>query len=689
MKFKGKICAALFACLILLSSCNPGPGSSVAEILDVDVSTIPATGKTISVSKNTLVKLDNVNLKDGFFIGSSTGREIVGTNSRAEENRNLFQTQGGGYIIVPDDGNHAEFTGGDVNVRNSSTMLIRQFQNIDDDLEIASSEPKYSEFSTGEVAEEFYYIDFQSDSRFKDIDKTRVVVVGPTSGGFSEYSIVQYGSFDQMKQGLLDFSSFDGFGLYLYRANGGNDVGEWSSKCHVLSPITVSAGYNTELENDVYVLDIPFSDGAYYKLTISYDSENDISSLISQHNERYYDGSPRTAVAIPIVDKDAKTVSFYFGKTDNPFLFDLDFSGFDDNRSFTVSFETSDEASFPGFIDIMKETQSSDYPIIVSDSQAGGYMTLAFRITESKYLEIDFQDTYYLRGSFFLGEHGRGGFPVGISRFDDTTATGFAVIDCRAFQSGQTIGNIHATDTPYVECRHMVWDKNRNLYVCAENNCEHTYRYADMFLLMWTTFNEKLVADIDGIHIELKDCGATVDGLHLGSSENSHGSENEYASLISANNMDHNQRIQVTYKEFWTDGHKLVTKLRGDLEIHVNGTDAQYSDVVFTTIHTHSWQFENDTAECSYCGATAGFSSIQLRQGTAATVNVSGLEADQKLELLIPDIDFSDSLGNGQKSYDAIPVDVMVYFLVENSYADIKVEEQGDGVFSISVNTAE
>ncbi len=675
--------------LVLLSGCKPAP--EPIEELEVDLANMTESGISINVSGNTRVSIENLNLKDGIFLQAQSGRSLTDGNARTSGNSNLFQTQGGGFLLVPDSNHHGEFLGSEVNVSEKTAMLIRQFLNIDFDFKISSDEPKFANFNIGDVAEEYYYVDFLLDPRFRDLDSSRVVVVGPTYGGFSEYSIVQFGQYDRYKKGLLDFSPFPGFGIYLYRANGGNDSADWSSTCHVLTPTRVSAGFSAELENNLYVFDVAISDGSYYKLTVTYNSDDEVQSLVSGHFERYYDGSPRSAVAIPIIDNSANTVTYYFGKTDRPFLFNLDLSSFADNGSYSVSFDSTDESSFPGFIDIMKETRSGDFEIAVSDSTAGGYLTLPFTITESSYLQIEIDETYYLVGSFFQGEHGYGGFPTGINKFDDTTSTGYVVIDCRTFNSGDRLGMIHGTETPYVECRHMIWDKNSNMYVCADGTCNNTYIYADMFLLLWTSFTNKLETTVDGVNVEIKDCGATVNGFHMGSSENSHGTEEEFALLISSNNMDHNQRVQLTYKEFWTDENKLVTKLRGDLIINANGIHKEFEDVIFTSgsapaVHNHSWQFSGNLATCPGCGKTRSCSSVQISSGMPSDITVSGLAEGKTLELIIPEADFTDTLTNGSVSYPALQMDAVAYILAEDSETQLSIQTPSDGVFLVTVN---
>ena len=78
--------------------------SPAQTTLTVDLADIKGSSKTIEIGSNTHVSMENLKLEDGVFVDTSMLSRSIESRD-ASGSKNIFKTQGGGYMMVPD-GNH-------------------------------------------------------------------------------------------------------------------------------------------------------------------------------------------------------------------------------------------------------------------------------------------------------------------------------------------------------------------------------------------------------------------------------------------------------------------------------------------------------------------------------------------------------------------------------------------------------
>ena len=667
-----------------------GDDDRTETVITVDLSDIKGSSKTIEVGSNTLVSMDNLSLEDGVFLDTSMIPRSIESRAADTPSINIFKTQGGGYMMIPDLNHHGEFHGFDLGIVDGIIQLaFRVFKNIDDDLAITSEE--YPDVKPADLLEEFYYVNF-FDPKYAGLDPSRVVVVGDTAGGLCEFSVIQFGNYNQIKEGLLDFSLFPGFGLYLYRAIGGNDNGSWANTCYVLNPLSLDATTNASqtIGNEVAVFDVNIDDGQYYKITVHFDSFSDIERLVGNINERYYDGESRDQIMIPVVDINAKTVTYYLGAVDRPFLFTMNLLNADENAEFTFTLEASDEASFPGFVDLFDEVSEGSYIVTVPEANVGNYYTFAFRITDTGYLNTRFCDGAYSLRTYLHGKGSYSNWIGGNNLFNDDTVTGYILTDCTYNTANAELLIFDKDEPPMIECPHMIWDSELEKYVCSDGTCDVTYEYVDMFKLERTSFNGWLNATVGGHDLSIRQLMiVNVDELSFGSSENSHGSDGEYARLDSSN-VDHTQRVQVSVKEMKTDETGLVTEFTGDVFLNIDSkglSEQWFNDVTFTRdMDAHYWAMSGDLAICSVCGEERHAASTEIEMNVPCNLTVSGLSEGDKLTVIVPSLDFEMGVANGSYPFPAPDKRTIAYLIPPTSDSSVSFTKTGPGSYNIVIS---
>lgn len=664
--------------------------NAIPTTLTVDLADIKGSSKTIEVGSNTLVSMENLKLEDGVFVDTSMLSRSIESRDVGSGSKNIFKTQGGGYMMVPDGNHHGEFHGYDLGIVDGVIKLaFRVFGNIDNDLAITSEE--YPDVKPSDLLEEFYYVSFL-DPKYSSLDPSRIVVVGPTYGGYCEFSVIQFGDYEQIKEGILDFSFYPGFGLYLYRAIGGNDGNNaWGNYCYVLNPLRLNASNNVSqtISNEVAVFDVDINDGQYYKITVHFDSFSDIDKLVGATNERYYNGETRDQVMIPVVDSASQTITYYLGAVDRPFLFTMDLSGADD-AEFTFTCEASDQASFPGYVDLFNKVSDGSYIVTVPAGNAGNYYTFAFKITDTGYINSRLCNGTYVVKSYVIGKGSQGSYPIGNALFDNTTVTGYIITDCTYSSADDDLIIFDKDEPPMVDCPHMIWDEESEKYKCADGTCDVTYSYFDMFNLQRTSFDGWLDATVGGHNLSIRQLmNVNLDELTFGSTENSHGDSGEFANIISSNS-DHTQRIQVSVKEMKTDEFKLVTEFTGDVFINVDSkgfAEQTFEDVTFTrAADAHFWAMSGDTAICTVCGEARNAASTEIARGIPCTLNISGLSGEDKLTVIVPSLGFEMAVANGSYNFPSPDARTIAYLIPPTPESSVSFTKSGSATYNIVIS---
>ena len=101
--------------------------------------------------------------------------------------------------------------------------------------------------------------------------------------------------------------------------------------------------------------------------------------------------------------------------------------------------------------------------------------------------------------------------------------------------------------------------------------------------------------------------------------------------------------------------------------------------------HNHVWQYSANLATCQVCGTTRSCASSQILAGVPSNITVSGLAEGKKLELIIPDVGFTDILVNGTVSYPAL-MTANVYIIAEDAETKLSIQSPSAGVFQVTVN---
>ena len=419
------------------------------------------------------IALSGFSLEDGVYI------EVVGDGSRGvsrdivgdvfEDVANLFKRQDGTYIPIPDEIGCAEFVAAAIGVVEDAKVIIHKLDKLETDLEI---DPEEYPGLNG-VAEEFYYINFYLDPRFRGLNQKEIVLVKSGAVGAQGIAVLQRGMLNTDTEGIIDFSEkgFTGFAVNMHMVLYPESTD--TMKLNVLNPIRVGTEAIT-LKNDLNVIKVEKrQDASEYKVVVSFTGDNaaevirniamDYNSL--QIHPRYANGDNRLPCTFPEFDMDNCTITYHLGKVDETFIFNLDYdsenTGFVSGSASIVLMEDPDGIEIHSLDDI--DTSVS----LIAESNK--FTTWAFFAESPQVLEPERLSHGFI--NLYSYQEGRGG-GSGIPRMLELQGTGFFLMHTDA-EEDVCLMTLNRATWKSIDCAAVEWDPDSLEYVCVDDDCEY------------------------------------------------------------------------------------------------------------------------------------------------------------------------------------------------------------------------
>ncbi len=485
-----------FACMLFVSCSQDLFGADESEpdqspVTDVET---PSADNTISKSLSSLKPGDSIEFKginadteitlSDFTLEDGVIIEIVSDESRgfSDYSRDiqsdvLFRRQDGTLIPIPDELGCAKFVAAAIGVAKDAEVIIRKLDKLDMDLEISGDE--YPDRNG--LVEEYYYINFLLDPRFRNLDPSEIVLVKSGTVGAQGIAVLQSGMLNSDTDGVLNFSRkwFTGFAVnmhIIYDPEYRDKI-----KLNVLNPIHAGTTAKT-LTNDVNVIMVEKQQtSSEYKVVVSFSGENtaevirnianDYKSL--QLSPRYVNdnnGRFRKVAVVPVFDLENRTITYHLGSVNEDLLFNLDYdsevTGFVAGSATVVLEEDNDGMIFHD----LAELDDVDY----ISAQSAGIITWAFRSDSEVILEgnVCVEARPYVGNRVVFGTSDSGqGTSGSVRRIACDNGTGFVLID----YTGDTEMNLielRKTQKQSIECAAVEWDPDSLAYVCVDDDCE-------------------------------------------------------------------------------------------------------------------------------------------------------------------------------------------------------------------------
>lgn len=697
-----RISCVLFVLLTIFAfvGCdNFGPKQPVQNVKSFDFSDYSDKNNKVTLSENTELNLSGLSLENGFYFSSFDSNPATKGVKEPESSKNLFKTQDGSFIAIPDKNNKAIVRGKQLGVYSDDVeVYIYKFASTDSDLSINSDESKYENLAVRTV-DEFYYINLDTDPRFNTLKKDDIVFIAPAYGGYCEASIISYLYDSKDMKSVHDFSDCSDFGLYMYLSYGqqsesqqdDQQPSQWNYTIHILNTTSIPEdAKGVSIENEISVLKVEnLTSGSYYTIKAvcsSYQIARDLMNNLA--SVRYTDGRTRNCL-IPYVRKDESSnyvVTIYMGAFDGDFIFDyVPFVESAGSINFTI--EDSDASAFPILLNLttMGHNGADDGKIIAFDSSTmtDGFYTVPYvysgKCVISNNSPIDPISNCELGQYSFCS-----GYPKGPSYHSDNTCRGFFVFDLANLADKQVFFSMSSDAEKYISASHIKYDREQK-YV--DDNNQLVCTYGDILnLYEYTSFvNRKCVN---------KDKGVSIKGLINGSFDNE-GQEIPFtssANVVGPNqefgqklSYSENANINLVYylQEAWFDNSGKVTKIKCDVQVNLgpktaeDAPDASFDGLILDYVHEHDWQIIDDfTVECE-CGKKCNYISRFINEGTVS-MTTSALRNKDNVEVWVPDLNYIVSLPNGTVTFPPLEQGAEVFFISPSDNCFLTLTGGGD-----------
>lgn len=670
--------------LILFVGCWGGNDEPVVNH-HIDIKTMPSN-EIKDVSPNSEIVVDNIDLKEGYFL--STATKGSGNNGKENGNSNVYKTMGGDYLAVPNADRQISLHGSDIGIYNKTSAFIKKYENIDDDLKITHGESPENQNLVIGLTDEFYYVDF---AERQDLNPSKVALVYSQEGVIGDFKLIQYGMTTKHNYSVFNLSDFPGFGLYSYVSKNWTDTDrDWNVMLHATSPVSIQTNPTVKrsVNDGAAVIDVDLPTGKYYTIEATYSTEEELKCLIYDVNARYYDGEARDEIMIPVV-KDSKVI-YYTGLVDRPFVFTINLSTNDSSKVDDIPFtyKVSEASSFPGFFDLA-QLKNGDHKI--HSSSESRYLTFAYRMTEGGVYPFTPGTTQsgnniYDMISISRGKHSHGsgtGFSGTIDT--DTTKTGYIIWDCNNLADDTLLGTWSWKEKEYITCSHIKWNPTSMRYECQDDGCGKSYEYNDMFKYGWdSSLDRDLQVDLGKLGIAyVTNCGGLafkdVSDASFNTGGNAEGEQGEFASLSHGDDIEDN--VYVALKEAWFDSDHMVSKAIFTIKVHFKkwGTSDPevYNNITANYVHLHEWDFSDSSIAVCSCGEERPYTSGWIEPGYNNAV-IAGLKAQDKIYVVDITGDYSVELPNGSYSFPILPSRTVIYFVSPKTGCKLTLSGQGN-----------
>jgi len=370
----------LFVSLSIFVSCShdtPQSNDLSGDVRDM-------TGKWFDVNDKTSISLKNI--PDDVLYSIQVNNSSKGISSRGDgpSNSKLAKTQDDSIIPIVDENGSCSFLGKDVDIPSSGGQLrINEIKSntTGDRMILSSLDPSQSCSGKGDRYEEYYeafhHVNLNS-AKYKSLDRSNIAIIHKENAGGGSVSMssdcgifyTNHFALSDTKEikSLLDLSAISKFNLYQGIGLTKDDDTAWRQFEFVITnPVELGYGSKTTITSSDNVFKVAKATDQSKEYVIELESPSETvvrdvyQNMFSNADARYLDGT-RKAYFAPMTNDKSNIATYYLGKIDDVFMFNVCWTGDEDTQSYgsvTLREITPEEKANIVFID----GTSTDYSI--------------------------------------------------------------------------------------------------------------------------------------------------------------------------------------------------------------------------------------------------------------------------------------------------------------------------------------
>jgi len=366
----------LFVSLSLFISCSQEAPQSGGDSSSISGNVKDLTDKWFDVTDKTTISLKNIPDDVLYSIQINNASKGVSSRDNVPSNNKLAKTRDGAIIPIVDENGSCSFSGEDVDIPSSGGQLkINEIKSdtTGDRMILSSLDPSQKCSGKGDIHEEYYeafhHVNLNSN-KYKTLDRSNIAIIQKEKAGGGSVSMssdcgifyTNHYTLSDTKElkSLLDLSAISKFNIYQgIGLTKGEDTAWRQFEIVITNPIELNYDSKTTITSSDNVFKVAKATDQSKEYVIELESPSETmvcevyQNMSSNADARYLDGT-RKAYFAPMTNEESRIATYYLGKIDDVFMFNVCWTGDEGTQSFgsiTLREITSEEKANIVYID--------------------------------------------------------------------------------------------------------------------------------------------------------------------------------------------------------------------------------------------------------------------------------------------------------------------------------------------------